>query len=182
MSREHLKARAKWQNSSAARAEGPEKALHITMSMHLDRYPGGDIEYVHKPKDLRGIYGKRKSKKGRWGEHGIVPEGMIVNRANGRCVFVEMKRQGSGGNAHERACKYMMPGVVASMRERSGHAKPIIPMWWIFTDDIAKDPWRKQEIRHWFKGMEPQLLFWPDWSDYERLIAHFEEHIKGMLL
>ena len=173
MSREHLEARAKWQDSSAARGKIAEKTLRLAMSRHLDRYADGDMEYVHKPSDLRGIYGR---------QHGIRPDGMIVNRANGRRVFVEMKCQRAAGNAHERACKYMMPGIVASMRERSGHAAPVIPMWWIFTNGIAKDPRYRQEIGHWFKGIETQLLFWPDGWNAKPLTTHFEKHIKRMLL
>lgn len=181
MPRKHLEDRAKWQDISAARGKAPEETLRSIMSIYLARCADGDMEYVHKPRDLCGIYGTLKSKNG-VRQHGIKPDGMIVNRANGRRVFVEMKRQRAKGNAHERACKYMMPGIVASMREHSGHAEPIIPMWWIFTGGIAENPKYRQEIGHWFKGMETQPLFWPDWSDAKTLIAHFEEYIKGMLL
>ena len=182
MAREHLESRIPWQIGSAARGEGPEKTLKTIMSLHLRHKHDGVFRYEHKPKVLRGIYGTRTDKQGRTSQHGIEPEGMIINQDNGKAVFVEMKRQRPAGNAHERACKYMMPGIIASMQEAACQPSEVIPMWWIFTNGIAKDPWRRQEIGHWFKGLERQLMFWPDWSDYDSLIHRFEEDIKGMLL
>ena len=61
--------------------------------------------------------------------HGISPEFEIRNPANNKAVFVEIKRQKAEGNAHERACKYMMPGIVEEVRQAACQPKNVLPFW-----------------------------------------------------
>ena len=114
--------------------------------------------------------------------HGIRPEFEIRNPANNKAVFVEIKRQKAEGNAHERACKYMMPGIVEAVRQAACQPKKVLPFWWIFTNGIARDEFYRQEISFWFKGYERNLLFWPQVHHHKDVVDHFERHIRPMLL
>ena len=94
-------------------------------------------------------------------------------------MFVEIKRQRAAGNAHERACKYMMPGILDAMRQVGNQPADVMPMWWVFTNGIATDPRYVQEIMFWFRGIEPNVLLWGDRrSD---VTAHFDQFIRPML-
>ena len=178
MGREHLEGRDNWQRDSAIRGSEAERAFDAIMQNYVI---DTDYEYEYKPKDLRGIYGLQPS--GRRGEqpHGILPEAVIRSKTTGRAVYVEVKRQRAAGNAHERACKYFAPGIIASARAIARQPEGIIPFWWIFTNGIATDPRYVQEITHWFHGVERHLLLWESIQDYEPVISHFERHIQPML-
>jgi len=114
MAREHLEGRRPWQDLAGTRGSTAEDVFCVIMESHLE---GTAYTGVHKPKDLEGIYGTRSGKDGRVRPHGIHPEYAIQNTNTGKSIYVEIKRQRAAGNAHERACKYMMPGVLASARE-----------------------------------------------------------------
>ena len=60
------------------------------------------IAGIENPKELRGIYNDGRSR------HGIAPDYVPRHRYTNRAVLVEIKRQRAKGNAHERACKFMM--------------------------------------------------------------------------
>lgn len=173
MGRQHLERRANWQAEAGERGGRAEKIFYDIMSHYLVDSP---FMGIVKPQDLKGIYGKRN------GRHGIVPEYILRNPNTGKAVFVEIKRQRAAGNAHERACKFMMPGILNSMREISSQPTSVIPFWWIFANGIAIDPYYRQEIMHWFQGIEGHVLLWPDMIDYNPVINHFEEHIQGLLV
>lgn len=169
MGREHLKSRANWQAASAISGSEAERAFDAIMRLYC---LGTEFMYVSKPRDLREIYGT---------SHGIVPEAVIRNTRTERAVYVEVKRQGDRGNAHERACKYFAPGIVASTRVIANQPEGVIPFWWIFTNGIARAPRYVEEIRHWFQGIQCNLLLWENIRDYEPVVDHFERCIKPML-
>ena len=150
MAREHLARRKPWQDLAGARGSTAEDVFSVIMEAHLE-----DTEYttVHKPKSLAGIYGTRTDKRGRVRLHGIHPEYAVRNNDTGKSIYVEIKRQRASGNAHERACKYMMPGILSSARAAAGQGNDVIPFWWIFTNGLATDRYYRQEISHWFQGM-----------------------------
>ena len=178
MAREHLAHRKEWQGKGVARGHAAEDVFSVIMSMHLN---GTSFLAEHKPKDLAAIYGERtRARKAR--PHGIWPEYAIRNEANGKSIYVEIKRQRASGNAHERACKYMMPGIVFSAREIAQQPEAVIPFWWIFTNGIASDPHYRQEIMHWFQGIERHVLLWQNVRDQTAVIDHFENHIKPLLV
>jgi len=142
------------------------------MREHLDETPfTGDDE----PSDLEGIYGTGAS--GR--PHGIKPDYAIRNAQNGRIVFVEIKRQGAAGNAHERACKYMMPGILNAMRQVGNQPDSVIPMWWVFTNGLAEAQRYEREIMFWFQGIERHVLLWGDRR--ADVTEHFDRFIRPML-
>lgn len=173
MASEHLSKRKDWQTSVGA---GPENTLKIALDSHFDRYYPM-LEYHHKPKVLKGIYGERA--KGR--PHGIEPDGMIRNTDVGQSVFVEMKKQKQSGNAHERLCKIFTPGIWKSACEMANQPQSVLPWWVVLSDKITHCPYRRQEIAHWFHGFDGHVFFWQEWNDAQPLIKHFEIYIKRLL-
>ena len=174
MGREHLERRDNWQREAADRGGQAEWVFDAIMRTYVI---DTDYEYQRKPSGLRGIYGSLQS----GNPHGIIPEAVIRNKATGRALYVEVKRQRAAGNAHERACKYFAPGIISSAQAIANQPSSVIPFWWIFTNGIATDPRYVQEITHWFLGIEPHLFLWQDLNDYAPLIDHFERHIAPLL-
>ena len=175
MGRKALSARDDWQPEASVAGLTAEKAFDIAIQkrIRMSTYLAGES----KPKDLTGIYGRRSS--GR--PHGIKPDYVIRNLASGRALYVEIKRQKAEGNAHERACKYWSPGLLASLRTECRQPSDVIPFWWVFTDGIATDQNYRQEICHWFRGYEAHVLLWKDIRDHDVLVRHFDVHILPLL-
>lgn len=179
MGSESLSRRDKWQDRASHQGRGGENILHTVLSDVLS-----DTEFETKlnPLDLNSIYGKRSSGH----PHGIRPDYKIKSNTTNKSIYIEMKRQNPAGNAHERAGKYMMPGILNSIREIANQPDNIIPVWWIFASrskgfGIASDSDYVQEIKHWFKGIEAHVFLWDDITDAKPLIEHFEKYIKPLL-
>ena len=98
-----------------------------------------------------------------------------------RSVFVEIKQQWVKGNAHERACKFVMPGILNSIGRIGNQPLGLIPVWWIFADEIASDSRYRRETLHWLQGIEAHVLLWENITDYKPVVDHFEEHIQPLL-
>ena len=175
MACEHLEQRGEWQGEANVRGQSVEDMFNGIMEKYLKQ---SGFKLVPKPEDLKSVYGVRTTGRA----HGIEPDFMIRNPSNGRTVFIEIKRQKDEGNAHERACKYMMPGIVKAMQEVGNQPSNILPMWWIFTNGIAKDPNYRQAITFWFRGIAGNMLLWEDVRDHNPVTDHFEKHIRDMLV
>lgn len=175
MGRIELSDRDKWQDDAAVGGQRAETAFAVAIQRAIE----GSVDLVadSKPSDLAGMYGWRSS--GR--KHGIKPDYAIRRRSTGRTMYVEIKRQQAKGNAHERACKYWAPGILASMRAEGRQPPDVIPCWWVFTNGIANDGDYRQAIRHWFRGYEGHVLLWENISDHDTLIRHFDRHIRPLL-
>lgn len=169
MAREHLEGRDNWQDEANRRGQGAELGFSGVMQQHL---AGTEFEFEDKPKDLMHIYGRGR---------GIRPDHAIRNRRTGKTVYVEVKRQRDRGNAHERACKYMMPGILHSAREQAKQPESVIPIWWVFTEGLATSDRYQREIRHWFRGMESHVLLWSDPRAGSYVTDHFDRHIRPRL-
>lgn len=172
--RKDLARRPKWQGEAGVRGRSAQETFKVIMTMHLENQ-GYELNF--QPKKLSRIYGLRTT--GR--PHGIRPEFEIIDSSTGKAVFGEIKRQKAGGNAHERACKYMMPSMMSVIRESSNQSNNIVPFWWIFAEGIAEDDNYRQEISFWFKGFEANITFWPRVDDYKVITDHFEKYIRPMV-
>lgn len=170
MAREHLEGRENWQDEANRRGQSAELDLSHVMQRHLE---GTDFTIEDKPQDLASIYGQ---------DRGIRPDHAIRSAVSGKCVYVEMKRQRRRGNAHERACKYMMPGILHSAREHAGQPDDVIPIWWIFTNGIATDERYRREIMHWFRGVEEHVLLWANRRVASQVTEHFDRFIRPLLI
>lgn len=173
MAREHLSARDNWQREGNFRGNEAEQAFQAVMARYLDERFDAD----YKPTDLNGIYGLHDT--GR--PHGIKPDYVIRNVETGKAIYVEIKRQRAAGNAHERACKYFAPGIIASAQEIANQPDDVIPFWWIFSNGIAEDSRYQREILHWFKSIERHVLLWDNLKDSSAVERHFDTHIRPLL-
>jgi hypothetical protein len=64
--------------------------------------PWEDYEVIDHPKNLLGIFASEAGAR----DLGLQPEASIENRATGRVMYFEVKKQGDAGNAEERAFKH----------------------------------------------------------------------------
>ena len=176
MAREHLEGRENWQEEANKRGQMAELDFGEVMRRHL---AGTDFAVDDRPRDLAAIYGRGQGSS-RGG--GIRPDHAIRNAATRKAIYVEVKRQRAKGNAHERACKYMMPGILHSARQHAGQTEDVIPIWWIFTNGVATDDRYRREIMHWFRGVERHVLLWQDRSVTSYVTDHFDNHIRQLLL
>ncbi len=109
------------------------------------------------------------------------PEFAVRNTKTCKAIYVEIKRQKAEGNAQERACKYLMPGIVASARQKANQPDDVLPFWLIFTNGIASDSNYRREIQHWCQGIDSHLLLWRHVRDHEAVTSHFDTHIRPLL-
>ncbi|MFM7089081.1 MAG: MunI family type II restriction endonuclease [Candidatus Paceibacterota bacterium] len=69
---------------------------------------------------------------------GILPEAVIISKATGKQLFVEVKTQKDEGNAQERACRYYTPSFIKFMNKLFGYNYH--PFITIFCDQLATKP------------------------------------------
>jgi hypothetical protein len=94
---------------------------------------------------------------------GVRPEATITHVASGRSMFVEVKKQGSSGNAEERACKHHTIQFAKVLQARFGW--DYHPCVTVFCDSLAVDPRYTVKFASLF---EPDNYFL--WRDYDRNI------------
>lgn len=165
--------RPKWQGEAGVRRCSTQATFKVTMTMYLENR-GYELNFQRKN---NGIYGLRTTGK----PHGIKPEFEIIDSSAGKAIFGEINRQKAGGNAQERACKYMKPSMMSAIRESSNQSNSIVRFWWIFAEGIAANDNYRQEISCWFKGFEANITFWPRVDDYKVITDHFEKYIRPMV-
>ena len=170
MAREHLEERDNWQDDANRRGQTAELEFSDVMRDHL---AGTSFSIEDKPRELATIYGRNR---------GIHPDHALRNRDTNKSIYVEIKRQRARGNAHERACKYMMPGILLSSRRHAKQPNDVIPVWWVFTGGIATNDRYRREIMHWFLGVEHHVLLWKDRSEASHVTDHFDRHIRQLLI
>ncbi len=168
MAREHLEEREKWQDDSSERGQEAENLFGYTLRKHFE---GTTFRIYDKPKDLTNIYCPG----------GVRPDHAIRSLETRKSIYVEIKRQRAAGNAHERACKFMMPGIVKSARKAAAQPEGVIPFWWVFTNGIASNERYRREITHWFQGIEGHVLLWRNAQDSREVTHHFDRHIRPLL-
>lgn len=169
MNREDLAKRGNWQGKASRTGESAETVFQATFSGYLDK---NKYKIEAHPRDLKNIYSEN---------HGIEPDFSILNVDTNKKIFVELKRQGAEGNAHERACKYLAPGIINAGREKGDTNEEDFPFWIIFSGKLASDAKRKEEITFWFKGIEGNVFLWENLREYDAIHKHFEDHIRPIL-
>jgi hypothetical protein len=85
-------------------------------------------DVVDKPNTLRKLFGK----------YGIVPEASIRNKTTGRIMYFEVKKQGPGGNADERACRHHTVQFYRTLAKATG--MPYHAYATIFCESLATKP------------------------------------------
>ena len=168
-----------------------EEIFSMIMKRHL-RDSG--IEVTHPPEDLREIYDllppiRRYEILGvaheSQGPHGVGPEFCLHNTDSGKQIYVKIQSQLNNFDGHECVSRYLMldsmPDMVESIQDIANQPADVYPVWVVFTKGLAKSPRMRQEIQHWFKGIERNVLLWKDLEDHEVVISHFEQHIRPLL-
>jgi len=113
-----------------------------------------DVE--SKPKDLARCFGAEAGERAL----GLHPEASVTSRATGRKFFVEVKKQGPGGNAEERGYKHHTVQFYRLMHELYGYGyHPYVTIW---CESLAVRPGYTRKAAHL---MELDQYFL--WKDYE---------------
>lgn len=166
--REVLSDRENWQEKASLSGLGREETAKKILFTYLRN--DSNYELSESPWHLSGIY------EGRWG---IRPDFSIESTVTRKIAFFETKRQGPGGNAHERVCKYFAPGIQKCIADIAGFN---FPFFFIFMNGLTYDPKKCVEICAWFDadGFRDRYLMWGDRS-IESIINWFDRTVKRYL-
>ena len=118
-------------------------------------------------RDLSGILG---------GRYGVRPEATITNRATGRMLFVEVKKQGHRGNAEERAYKHHTVQFYKTLKDRFGYAYH--PFVTVMCEALATNPRYTQKFP--FLMEADQYFLWADY-DEAALTAWLQQRARTWL-
>lgn len=170
--------------------------------MFLEVFKGTELSVRPRPSEFATVYVDVKLQDSVLSEiycpndgvakHGVRPDYAIDNKNLKKTLYIEVKRQdgwvegkprsAGRGNAHERACKYFTPGLLKVLRARGRLGNDVLPFWTVFQGNIARDPCRVREITLWYDECSAHFFMWRDSKDPKPLIAHFEKHLKHLLL
>lgn len=101
-----------------------------------------------KPRELSHIYG----------HHGVIPDLMIHNTQTDKRLFVEQKAGDKGGNAHERAYKYLSPTLARMVRDK--FSTPEHPFLFVFSGETFKKKKYIEEITTLLSHIPNNYLLW----------------------
>lgn len=109
-----------------------------------------NYDVIPKPRDLADIFE----------DYGVVPEAMIVSRDTGRFVFVEVKKQGAGGNAEERVYKLFTTKFKQLLSDTYGFGYH--PFVAVFCENLATDERYTKKFDYLMDDYPAYCL----WEDY----------------
>jgi len=198
MGKKSLSERSNWQTETMVKATEFEVDFYNVMKNY---FKGTCYTIEKKPKDFDNIYKNIQLPKETLSEifnpideisrHGIAPDFAISNTETKKRIFGDNKRQDGWveggtrhdgrGNAHERMCKYFTPGMLKKMRSFGNINLEHLPFWIVLRGNITRDPCRVREITSWFDDKSQNVFFWRNQNETEKLISHFEKHIKPIL-
>lgn len=169
MNSERLSARAKQPGHDRTFVASEENFVEAARAC-LDP---GKYEVIAKPKDLRDLFPSTRP-----GERplGIELEAVIVHRANGRRLYVEVKKQGDAGNADERAAKHHTVQFYKTMQERLGY--DYHPFVTVFCESLATNPRYTRKSAYFFESK--QYFNWAEY-DLDALCAFLNERCSEWL-
>ena len=190
--------RRKWQDYGGLNATTAEQNF---IEVFENFFKDTEYEVIPHPSVFKGIYTKVNLDREEMAQiyvpekaitrHGIFPDAAIRNKETGKTIFVELKRQDGWveggkradgrGNAHERLCKYITPGLLKILKTESRITATDYPFWIVFQGDITRDICRVREITLWFDGNTANYYFWRNTKDPRVLIDHFMNHIAPLL-
>jgi hypothetical protein len=193
-----LRDRKNWQKKSLEKAIKFEDDFFNVMNEYFE---GTDYVIRKSPREFYNIYKNFELPKETLNEiynpdkeirsHGIIPDFAIDNIKTKKTIYGDNKRQDGWventtrydgrGNAHERMCKYFTPGIQKKLREYGDIQSTDLPFWIVLRGNITRDPCRVREITLWFDNHTENVFFWRDENVSDKLINHFEKHIKPIL-
>jgi len=110
----------------------------------------------------------------------FVPDAGIRHIASGRRYAIECKRQQAAGNAHERACKYTSPSILAFIKKKLG--VDYHPIGYVFAGGIVENKAYCRQLRALFKFAKEHLLLWKEERKPEILVEWLESTVLPLLL
>ncbi len=135
------------------------------------------FEISEKPSDLRymlpneGVEGARNA-------YGVVPEVSVKCKASGKKLYFEVKKQGRGGNADERACKHHTVQFQKQLKVFTGYTYHALVT--IMCEQLANYPKYLAKHPHFF---EPDSYFcWKDYADTAELEQFVERVLRKTIL
>jgi hypothetical protein len=125
------------------------------------------------PRDLAAIFPASLT-----GERdlGVVPEASITSKRTGRKVFVEVKKQGSAGNAEERACKHHTVQFCKTLHGIYGY--DYHPFITVFCESLATLPRYTRKAKFLF--VRDQYFNWADY-DLDSLCEYLQARCAAWL-
>jgi len=155
--------------------------LEEDMRLHPDAYEkpaapeAGDIWYN---KEI-GRFECQGKKNACAQKMGLIPDTKIRHLKTGLSYFIEAKQQNDSGNAHERACKYASPSILAAMQRKMGVTYH--PVGYIFAGDLITKKKYQLELQLSFGFAAEHLFLWEKGLPPAALAAWFERVVKGLL-
>ena len=111
---------------------------------------------------------------------GCVPDTKITCLATKKAYCIECKAQNDAGNAHERACKFATPSMIAAMQRKLG--VDYHPIGYLFSGDLVTKKKYVLELQLSFGFAPGHLVLWPKARPAAQLAAWFESTIKPLLI
>jgi len=167
--------------SARAKQPGHDQTYRASeghFSAFLRRALNPDLfDVVEKPSDLRkmltGIDPNGTPK-----TYGVVPEVSIKSKATGRKLYFEVKKQGPGGNADERACKHHTVQFQKRLKEFTGFQYHSFVT--IMCESLATLPSYFLKYPHFF---EPDRYYcWQDYGDTKGLREFLDRVIRATIV
>tara|TARA_R110000803_G_scaffold54817_2_gene111632 strand:- start:169 stop:651 length:483 start_codon:yes stop_codon:yes gene_type:complete len=119
MASKHLSDRENWQLDTRVRSDYDEN----TFSQAIERHLPSNYAVDPKPKKLV-VYSEGK---------GVKLDCKITNSTTGKSIFIENKTGNNGGNAHERAYKFLSKPLQKKIIKE--HNTVSSPFFWVFSGE-----------------------------------------------
>jgi hypothetical protein len=145
--------------SARARQPGHDQTFRVSEGNFLQAARGcldpEKYEVEYQPRVLRDIFATVDET-----ALGVRPDFMIKSRQTGRMLFVEVKKQGRGGNAEERSFKHHTVQFCKTLRDRLGYDfHPWVTVW---CESLATDPRYTRKAKYLFE--EDHYFLWVDYD------------------
>lgn len=156
MDRDKLSARLKQPGHDRTFVTAEESFIAALHAVCDDQY-----EIIDHPRDLAKIIS---------GRYGVIPEASLTYLPTGRRMYFEVKRQGPGGNADERACKHHTVAFYKLLHEVTGY--DYHPFVTVMCESLAKA--ERYTIKHPAYFEQGHYFCWVDY-DLDLLAAFLDD-------
>jgi hypothetical protein len=149
--------------SSRSRQPGDDRAFVRSEAAVADlarQLLGDGFEVTIHPRDLADFYAPATATDR---AQGIIPDLKITSRTTGRYAYLEVKKQGSGGNAHERTFVRYAPGFISGLAQRTG--LPYHPFFVVACEALATD---RRYVTQWHTMLPADTVLL--WEGYDPMI------------
>lgn len=110
----------------------------------------------------------------------FIPDIGIIHIPSNRKYIIEVKNQQAAGNAHERACKYMAPGMIDYLKDSL--EVDYHPVGFVFSGGMADDAGYRREILFLIgKSLRSHVFFWKGDRDPEKLAEWVDSTLYPLL-